>query len=101
MTTAKRKLLLPAGFDAVTDILGLDAAGCVIIRFAGEHTAVLTPCCHAGGKGSIEADSGVVCRACYRPVPAKHGGIHAEIAVARDDLDIVLEDPRTADPERG
>ncbi|MGY1947630.1 hypothetical protein [Nocardia asiatica] len=91
MTKKKRELRLPAGFDAVEDILGLDAEGCVVIRFATHHTAVLTPCCHASGKGSADSISGVVCRACYRDVHHKHGGIDAEIAIARDDLDIVID----------
>ncbi|WP_216918291.1 hypothetical protein [Nocardia noduli] len=91
MTKKKQTLRLPQGFDAVEDILGLDAQGCVVIRFGTDHTMVLTPCCHASGKGSAYSMSGVVCRACYRDVHYKHGGIEAEIAIPRDDLDIVLD----------
>lgn len=95
--TKKRELRLPRGFDSVDEILGLDAEGCVVIRFATFHKTVLTPCCHASGKGSIDSISGVVCRACYRDVHHKHGGIDGEIAIARADLDIVIDgDP----PER-
>ncbi|WP_218025078.1 hypothetical protein, partial [Nocardia pseudovaccinii] len=68
-----------------------DAEGCVVIRFCTVHTAVLTPCCHASGKGSSDSISGVVCRACYRDVHHKHGGIDAEIAIAREALEIVVE----------
>ncbi|WP_051047300.1 hypothetical protein [Nocardia asiatica] len=103
MTKRKRKLVLPASFDAVEDILGLDAEGCIVIRFGTDHTTVLTPCCHASGKGSSDSISGVVCRACYREVHHKHGGIDAEIAIARDDLDIVIDGapPHPAEPDRG
>ncbi|MGS2807759.1 MULTISPECIES: hypothetical protein [Nocardia] len=98
MPQNKRELRLPAGFDAVADILGLDAQGCVVIRFGTEHTMVLTPCCHASGKGSLDSISGVVCRACHRDVHDKHGGIDSEIAIPVADLDIVLDgeppDPR-------
>ncbi|MFD6104404.1 hypothetical protein ACFWFQ_17230 [Nocardia salmonicida] len=104
MTTQKRKLVLPTDFDAVEDIVGLDAEGCVIVRFGPDHTAVLTPCCHASGKGSIDSISGVVCRACYRDVHHKHGSGHTEIAIAREDLEIVIagQSPRPgADPTSG
>ncbi|MGY2087851.1 MULTISPECIES: hypothetical protein [Nocardia] len=103
MTKKKRKLVLPASFDAVEDILGLDAEGCVVIRFGTDHTTVLTPCCHASGKGSSDSISGVVCRACYRDVHHKHSGIDAEIAIARDDLDIVIDGapPHPTEPDRG
>ncbi|WP_433709661.1 hypothetical protein ACQP2U_24675 [Nocardia sp. CA-084685] len=94
MTNKKRKLRLPRGFDSVDEILGLDVEGCVVIRFATKHKAVLTPCCHASGKGSADSISGVVCRAYYRDVHHKHGGIDSEIATARADLDIVID----ADP---
>ncbi|WP_216917428.1 hypothetical protein [Nocardia noduli] len=87
----KQKLRLPAGFDALDDILGLDAEGCVVIRFGAEHTMVLTSCCFASGKGSSNSISGVVCRACYQDVHIKHGGIDSEIAIARADLDIVID----------
>ncbi|WP_051030274.1 MULTISPECIES: hypothetical protein [Nocardia] len=105
MTNKKRQVVLPAEFDAVADILGLDSQGCVVIRFGTDHTMVLTPCCHASGKGSADSISGVVCRACYRDVPIKHGGIDAEIVIARADLDIVVADaparPTETEPERG
>jgi hypothetical protein len=104
VTEKKRQLLLPTGFDAVEDIVGLDAEGCVVIRFSTDHTAVLTPCCYASGKGSGDSISGVVCRTCYRDVHHKHGGSHTEIAIAREELEIVIEGqpPRPgADPTRG
>lgn len=91
MTNKKRKLRLPRGFDSVDEILGLDAEGCVITRFAAKYQAVLTPCPHASGKGVADSISGVVCRACYRDVHHKHGGIDSEIAIARADLDIVID----------
>ena len=102
--TKNRKLLLPADFDGIEDIVGLDAEGCVVIRFGPDHTAVLTPCCHASGKGSIDSISDVVCRACYRDVHHKHGGGHAEIVAAREDLEIVVDGQRPrpgADPTCG
>ncbi|QNL30192.1 hypothetical protein SEA_MARIOKART_65 [Gordonia phage Mariokart] len=33
----------------------------------------LTPCCGATGKGSADASTGVVCRACYREVGIAYG----------------------------
>jgi hypothetical protein len=33
----------------------------------------LTRCCHASGKGSENSPTGIVCRACYAPVPAAFG----------------------------
>ncbi|WP_216907663.1 hypothetical protein [Nocardia noduli] len=103
MTKKKRELRLPAGFDAVEEILGLDAEGCVVIRFCTVYKMVLTPCCHASGKGSAYSVTGVVCRACYRDVDDKHGGIDSEIAIARHDLDIVLdnEPPDLTKPDSG
>ncbi|RBO79951.1 hypothetical protein [Nocardia puris] len=62
---------------------------------------MLTLCCHASGKGSADSISGVVCRACYRDLHHKHGGSTAEIAVARADLDIVIDPPDPTEPAGG
>ncbi len=45
----------------------------------------LTPCCKASGKGG-DSPTGVVCRACYRPVSAKYGtsGWESLLQAARD-----------------
>ncbi|WP_405183604.1 hypothetical protein OG225_42250 (plasmid) [Nocardia sp. NBC_01377] len=87
----KTILKLPATFDSVDEILGLDAQGCIIIKFGTDSSMVLTPCCHASGKGSIDSLSGIVCRACYVDVHHKHGGGDTDIAIPVDDLEIIIE----------
>ena len=46
---------------------------------------LLTPCCQASAKGSANSPTGVVCRACYMPIPAWMGWgvsvVNAESAV--------------------
>jgi hypothetical protein len=56
-------------------IIALDFDGDLCINFYGECVA-LTSCCNATGKGGTDVapgESGIVCRACYRPVSSKYG----------------------------
>ncbi|WP_067665520.1 hypothetical protein [Nocardia miyunensis] len=86
----KTRITVPESLrDDIGNIVGLDDEGCVILTI-GNSTAVLTRCCYATGKGS-ESFTGVVCRNCYVDVHHKHGRPHTSIAVARKDLDIVIE----------
>ncbi|PPJ36452.1 hypothetical protein C5E45_20625 [Nocardia nova] len=89
----KARVTLPKDSTVcIDDIVGLDAENCLIVRTgAGDSTIVLTPCCRASGKGSLHSATGVVCRSCYADVDHKHGDINIPIAIARDDLDIVIE----------
>ncbi|MGY2116650.1 hypothetical protein ACW9HR_22320 [Nocardia gipuzkoensis] len=89
----KTTLRLPAASFAnrVDQIVGLDKKNCVVIDDGCGGLVALTPCCYAYGKGSTNADSGVVCRACYHEVGVEHAGGGAEIAIRRDELDIVIE----------
>ncbi len=59
---------------------GLDSEGNKVFALDADSDQVyaVTPCCQAGAKGS---ESGIVCRECYRPVPAHFGG-PATVAVA-------------------
>ncbi|MEU5764002.1 hypothetical protein [Nocardia sp. NPDC047648] len=88
----KTTLRLPSTFaDRVHQIAGVDKDNCVVIDDGSTSLVTLTPCCHAYGKGSAHSRTGVVCRACYDEVDVKHAGGGADIAIHRDDLNIVIE----------
>lgn len=60
-TTAPAVYHTPCGVDVAADTDGFH---------------LLTPCCQAGGKGSVSGQTPViVCRGCYRPVPHQYGDV--------------------------
>ncbi|MEU2042735.1 hypothetical protein [Nocardia niwae] len=88
----KTTLRLPNTFaDRLHQIVGMDKEGCVVIDDGSTSLVTLTPCCHAYGKGSADSPTGVVCRACYDIVDIKHAGGGSDIAIGRDDLNIIIE----------
>lgn len=61
--------------DTARWTVGLDADGDVVIEHPDMpgYPYPVTPCCHASGKGSVNSDTGVICRACYAEVGYKYG----------------------------
>lgn len=74
---------VPAGI--ARDFVGLDEDGDWVCKedFPDGSTMLyaLTPCCHASGKGSVNCETGVVCRACYDEVDPKYGDLVNLVAV--------------------
>jgi len=64
----------------LTRVRGLDSDGDLVISTelthpdGNEFLVPLTACCFGSGKGTTNSPTGVCCRACHRPVDAKHGG---------------------------
>lgn len=62
--------------DLARRVRALDGDGDLVVPLEGVEGwwIPLTPCCNASGKGSVNVESGVCCRACYADVGPKYGG---------------------------